>query len=361
MRQCIKWVAFVSMVIAAAFIAGIGAHAVLDVLRSPPQIDMAQRFYSASERELWERFVSEAPPDFDESVEADFPELLRSALGYETLLNSTIRDRRYEHPIDNSIRELRIAFQQPELTFRALYWRHGKADTLAVILHGFASTADKVLGFDKPDYMQFVGGRLFNDGLDVLAFDMPSDPVLTAAMNTRLMWHGITTEGAWSRAICETMNSLRDRHDYEQVVIYGVREGGRYADILSVLCRPVTRVVIDGAVLDRRRAIWRDSQHQQMKQPILFDQLVPIEGQTSISDFLAHSRSPKVYLAGDFALSEIERALSGNFEETRVDESRSGFIYKKRSRSVPELPDAQRLLRDGPAGFNGFGVILKNR
>jgi len=361
MRRRLLWIIVIPILVLIAFGLGVGAQVMLGTMQPPPQVDLAQRFYSASERQLWERFVDDPPPSFEEKVERNFPELLRAALGYGSLGDPAIRSQRYPHPIENSIRELRIAFQKLELTFRALYWRHGKADTLVVVLHGFASTADKVLGFDKPDYMQFVGGRIYNDGLDVLAFGMPSDPVLASAMNSRLTWHRTTVEGAWSHAICETMSALRDRHGYKQVIVYGVREGGRYADVLSVLCRPVTRVVIDGSVLDRRSAIWRDAQHQQMKQPILFDQLVPIEGRTSISDFLIHSRSPKIYLAGSFALDEVEPRLQKNFEQTHVDGSRYAFVAKKRSRSVPELPDILRLLRDGADGFDGFGVRLKKR
>ena len=259
MRRRLLWIIGIPILVLIAFGLGVGAQVMLGTLQPPPQVDLAQRFYSASERQLWERFVNDPPPSFEERVELDFPELLRAALGYGSLGDPVIRSQRYPHPIENSIRELRIAFQKLELTFRALYWRHGKADTLVVVLHGFASTADKVLGFDKPDYMQFVGGRLFNDGLDVLAFGMPSDPVLASAMNSRLTWHRTTVEGAWSHAICETMSALRDRHGYKRVIVYGVREGGRYADVLSVLCRPVTRVVIEGSVLDRRRAIWRDA------------------------------------------------------------------------------------------------------
>ena len=285
MRRRLLWIIVIPILVLIAFGLGVGAQVMLGTLQPPPQVDLAQRFYSASERQLWERFVNDPPPFFEERVELDFPELLRAALGYGALGDPVIRSQRYRHPLDNSISELRIAFQKLELTFRALYWRHGTADTLVVVLHGFASTADKVLGFDKPDYMQFVGGRIYNDGLDVLAFGMPSDPVLASAMNSRLTWHRTTVEGAWSHAVCETMSALRDRHGYKRVIVYGVREGGRYADVLSVLCRPVTRVVIDGSVLDRRRAMWRDAQNQQMKQPILFDQLVPIEGRTSISDF----------------------------------------------------------------------------
>ena len=361
MRRRLLWIIVIPIFVLIAFGLGFGAQVMLGTLQPPPQVDLAQRFYSASERELWERFVANPPPSFEEKVEPNFPELLRTALGYGSLSDPVIRAQDYPHPIDNSIRELRIAFQKPKLTFRALYWRHGKADTLVAVLHGFASTADKVLGFDKPDYMQFVGGRLFNDGLDVLAFDMPSDPVLASAMNSRLTWHGTTVEGAWSRAVCETMGALRDRHGYKRVIVYGVREGGRYADVLSVLCEPVTRVVVDGSVLDRRRAIWRDAQHQQMKQPIFFDQLVPIEGRTSISDFLVHSRSPKIYLAGSFTLGEVEPRLRINFEQTRIDGSQHAFVAKKRGRSVPELPDILRLLRDGAGGFDGFGVRPKKR
>ena len=361
MRWRLLWIIVIPIFVLIAFGLGSGTQVMLESFQAPPRVNLAQRFYSASERQLWERFVDDPPPSFEEKVEPNFPELLRAALGYGILGDPAIRSQRYPHPIDNSIRELRIAFSKPELTFRALYWRHGKADTLVVVLHGFASTADKVFGFDKPDYMQFVGGRLFNDGLDVLAFGMPSDPVLASAMNSRLTWHGTTVEGAWSHAVCETMGALRDRHGYKRVIVYGVREGGRYADIMSVLCEPVTRVVVDGSVLDRRRAIWRDAQHQQMKQPILFDQLVPIEGRTSISDFLAHSRSPKVYLAGSFVLDEIEPRLREKFEQTHVNGSRYAFVVKKRSRSVPELPDILRLLRDGADGFDGFGVRLKKR
>ena len=63
-----------------AFGLGVGAQVMLGTLQPPPQVDLAQRFYSASERQLWERFVDDPPPSFEERVELDFPELLRAAL-----------------------------------------------------------------------------------------------------------------------------------------------------------------------------------------------------------------------------------------------------------------------------------------
>ena len=65
-----------------AFGLGSGAQVMLESFQAPPQVDLAQRFYSASERQLWERFVDDPPPSFEEKVEPNFPELLRAALGY---------------------------------------------------------------------------------------------------------------------------------------------------------------------------------------------------------------------------------------------------------------------------------------
>ena len=228
-----------------AFGLGSGTQVMLKSFQAPPRVDLVQRSIRRANGSFGRGSLTTRCRPLE--VEPNFPELLRAALATGSWatrrsVRNAIRIR------STTVFASSEAPSKPELTFRALYWRHGKADTLVVVLHGFASTADKVFGFDKPDYMQFVGGRLFNDGLDVLAFGMPSDPVLASAMNSRLTWHGTTVEGAWSHAVCETKGALRDRHGYKRVIVYGVREGGRYADIMSVLCEPVTRVVVDGSV-----------------------------------------------------------------------------------------------------------------
>lgn len=346
-----------------AFVAGVGLEFGVRVTKAPGQVDLAEKFYSASERALWERFVAEPPPAFDDSVDPNFAMRLRAAVGFDTPTDLTIRDFAYEHPVKNNIREVRFGFAAPSVTLRALYWKHSGAqsENLVVMMHGFASTADKVLGFDKPDYMQFAGGHIYNAGHDIIAFDMPSDPVIASAMNTQLMWHGTTVEGLWSRAVCEAISHFGAMPQYERIVLYGVRESGRIADAVSVLCRPVSLVVIDGGVLDRRRAIWLDSQRQQMKQPILFDQLVPIEGSVSISNFLAHSRSPKVYVNTREEIAAISDALRGRYQRQAIDGSRLSFVYKRRARSVPELPIVHHLVRYGSADLDGFGVTRTAR
>lgn len=362
MRRGVAYLAYFAGLLVVGFGLGAGAQLLWQATRGAPQVDVEQKLFSATERALWEDFVRHPTPRFDNAIDADFPDMLRAATGFATPRGVAIRDSRYDHPIQNSIRDLRIVFSQPAVAVRALHWRHGKtAKTAAVVLHGLASTADKVLGFDKPDYMQFLGGHLFNAGGDVLAFDMPSDPVLAAAMNSRLTWHGVTVEGLWTRAVCEAIDRLELRKRYARVVIYGVREGGRIADLASVLCAPVSLVVIDGAVLDRRRAIWRDAQLQQMKQPIYFDQLVPIEGRTSIYDFLFHSRSPKVYVNDATEIGEVERALQSAFERRDLAGSRLALVFKRRRRTIPDLDQAVRLIRDGVGGLDGFGLDVSKR
>jgi hypothetical protein len=357
MRRGLTYLAYFAGLLVVGFGLGAGAQLLWQASRGTPEVDPGQKFFSAAERGLWEDFVRRPIPRFDDAIEADFPNMLKAATGFASPSGVTVQESRYDHPIQNSIRELRVGFARPDLKLRALLWTHGKpATSAAVVLHGFASTADKVLGFDKPDYMRFLGGHLYNAGSDVLAFDMPSDPVIAAAMNSRLTWHGVTVEGLWTRAVCEAMDRLDMRKRYERVVVYGVREGGRIADLASVLCEPVSLVVVDGAVLDRRRAIWRDAQLQQLKQPIYFDQLVPIEGSSSIADFLFHSRSPKAYVNDPDEIAEIEPALVSAFERRGLAGSRLAFVHKHRARTIPDLDQAIRLVRQGLEGYDGFGL-----
>ena len=362
MRRGLTYLAYFAGVLVVGFGLGAGAQLLWQASRGAPEVDPGQKFFSAAERGLWEDFVRRPIPRFDDVIEADFPDLLEAATGFATPSGVAIQESRYDHPIQNSIRELRITFARPALAIRALHLTHDQAaKSVVVVLHGLASTADKVLGFDKPDYMRLLGARLFDAGSDVLAFDMPSDPVIAAAMNSRLTWHGVTVEGLWTRAVCEAIDRLDLRKRYERVVVYGVREGGRVADLASVLCAPVSLVVVDGAVLDRRRAIWRDAQRQQLKQPIYFDQLVPIEGSSSIADFLFHSRSPKAYVNDPDEIAEIEPALASAFERRGLAGSRLAFVHKQRARTIPDLDQAIRLVRQGMAGFDGFGLKAAKR
>ena len=62
MRRRLLWIVFIPIFVLIAFGLGSVAQVMLESLRAPAQVDLAQRFYSASERELWERFVANPPP-----------------------------------------------------------------------------------------------------------------------------------------------------------------------------------------------------------------------------------------------------------------------------------------------------------
>ena len=101
------------------------------------------------------------------------------------------------------------------------------------------------MGLGRHDYHREIGKRLFNKGIDVIAFDHASNGQIEALMNVVALIEGGQITGIWSRSVCDLMDRLKLRAKYRRIVLYGLSRGGRTAEMISTLCSGISLAIVD--------------------------------------------------------------------------------------------------------------------
>ena len=147
---------------------------------------------------------------------------------------------------DGELEELFLSYDKPHLTVRALYARHDTpAEDLFIITPGSWTSSENVMGLGRHDYHREIGKRLFNKGIDVIAFDHASNGQIEALMNVVALIEGGQITGIWSRSVCDLMDRLKLRAKYRRIVLYGLSRGGRTAEMISTLCSGISLAIVD--------------------------------------------------------------------------------------------------------------------
>jgi len=310
---------------------------------------------------------------FDYTPNPDFPRLVHAALGYDTPQPRVFGDgwpvevlhvRRYRDSGD--LEDLRIVFDSPPLELRALAGlRDRKPDTLFVVMHGLWSSENHVMGLDYPDYMDRIGERMFEAGVDVLAMNLTTNPEKGAFANLSLHMLGTTLQGLQSRATCEAIRWLRGRRDYDRVVVYGISNGGWITDHMSVLCDQADLYISDEQTILKKSTIWKNERYATgIKYPIFIQYLEPLFARSSVVDYLLNAKAPRVHIAHHNELDNVVRpVLEGQFPVSRdVSQPASHrFIYKQHPLHAPEFDIIMSILGKQSTPFEGYSVPLAGR
>ena len=264
-----------------------------------------------------------------------------------------------------SLDELAIRFDRPPVTTRALFHRHhDRSRFVFVALHGHLSNAERVIGRvpDPPagdgSSTRSIGRRYYDRGWDVLAFDLTSDAALSSRIHADLVLWGTTAFGLWVRAICDTIDVLELRSRYERVVVWGLSNGGRIADQISVLCDPVSLVVVDDVIADQRR-IRVHNYAETMYSQYSYYYLNAFLAGFRPADPVAETRSPKVYTRTSEYLEQsgLRAALREDFAETPLTSlARTRIVFKRSDWHAPEWQLLDAVLDARWSDVDGFAL-----
>jgi len=294
---------------------------------------------------LWSAFAAQPPPALSQAIDPDFPRLLAAAYAYGGPEGVAVTEVARRPLPGGQLAELRLTIQPAGFALRALHAVHDRpSDAIAIVMHGYQSSADKVMGDDTPDYMDEVGATLYAAGADILAMDMPADPALDAAMNLKLLALGMTVDGVWARAACEAVESLRLRQRHATVLLYAVRRAARIGEVFSVLCEPIGRILLEPATFDRRLAVLHDMKRRTLMQPMVLATQKPLQMRDSFANFAAHARSQITYIQTEAAWAEIEDAVRDSFRLVDFDGARAGVILRKYDTRVANKARVARLI-----------------
>ena len=305
---------------------------------------------------------------FDYRPNPAFPQLIRDALGYDTVTSRLPADgpfvevlHRRPYRTDGSLEDLRLHFRIPPLDMRALAaFQQEAPDALVVILHGLWSNEDHVMGLDYPDLMNRLGERLFDAGLDVLAMNLTTNPEKGAFANLSLQMFGVTLHGLQARATCDAIRVLKDRRPYGRVVVYGISNGGWLVDHLSVLCDQADLYVSDDSTILKKVTIWKNERYATgIKYPLFIQYLRPLIAESSINDYLLHARAPRVHIGHrDYLDGEARPVLATVFEPTTdmSDGLAHRFVYKRHALHIPEFEILMSLLGREAIELKGFSI-----
>ena len=295
---------------------------------------------------LWSAFAAQPPPALSQAIDPDFPQLLATAYAYGAPEGVEVTEVARRPMPGGQLADLRLTIRPAGFALRALHAVHDRpSDAIAIIMHGYQSSADKVMGEDTPDYMDEVGATLYAAGADILAMDMPSDPALDAAMNLNLLARGMTVDGVWARAACEAIETLRLRQRHATVLLYAVRRAARIGEVFSVLCEPIGQILLEPATFDRRFAVLHDMKRRTLMQPMVLATQKPLLQRDSFANFAAHARSRTAYIQTEAAWAEIDDAVRASFRRVGFDDARVGVILRKYDTRVANRERVERLIR----------------
>ena len=258
----------------------------------------------------------------DSTVHPTFEHDLTAAIGYHQI---TLDKISFEPNIaslwpsyaNSRIERILVDYMSPEMTLESFFMRtdNGRPKGLFVALHGLGSSAAKTLGIDETDYTDSIARSMFLDGYDVVVPRLPSNPAMAAAINMRLLMMGHQILGVNAKFVCDLIKAVGERRDYKQVLVYGIRFGGRLAEIVAHTCKEnIGRTIIDGLALPWRDAIRDAALRSRMKSPHLFLYRTPFLANSSYLDFLYHDATDRVYLLNHRSLERIERDLERFFD-----------------------------------------------
>jgi len=208
--------------------------------------------------------------------------------------------------------------------------------------------------------MRAVGAHWFDDGYDVVAFQLTTAVENGVKMNAALLPQGIQLYGFWSRVVCDGMASLRLRETYTKVHLYGFSNGGLIADHVSVLCTPVTTVIVDDIVSDwlqiaADRPLYNSSSY-------FLYYLGPLLSQGRPADWVMSSRSPKWYSRHSIDAEPVLDTYRESLQvHSGVDKSTFVGLLLRRERIHVVVTDyLDALLQGEPPDLPGFTLLRRD-
>ena len=295
---------------------------------------------------------------------ADFPERLAQAIGLTTFEMATgaggpVRIGKMTLVGGGELSPVEVGFARPAIHTQAWLWHHPEgAGRLVVLLHGHNTTARGALGLAGDDYMHGIGRDFFDWGADVLAFELSNDGVVSGYINARLSLVGGQLYGLWVKSVCAGASEIASRQGYDEIVLYGMSNGGFIADQVSVLCDGFDLVIVDDILADLPAHAAANTnllfQHQQYA--IYF--LTPFLATLDYLDFLRHARTRKVYTRTRAYFNEnLQRTILEAFTSgPLVKDSPLSVVFKENADHEPERELLRAIMEGNLATLRGLSL-----
>lgn len=302
------------------------------------------------------------------TVHPTFERDLRVAIGYDRIKLEKINfdpnfASQWPSYTDQKIEGILATYKSPDLTLESFFMGSeiDRSKGLFVALHGLGSSAAKTLGIDEADYTDSIAYNMFRDGYDVLVPRLPSNPTMAAAINMRLLMLDHQILGVNAKFVCDLIRAVAERRDYKQVLVYGIRFGGRLAEIVAHTCDAnISRVIVDGLELPWRGAIRDAALRSRMMSPHLFLYRTPFLAHSSYLDFLYHDATDRVYLLNRGSLERIESDTEKYFDrETQVSGSSVVIVERENQQAITILSDVLAIAEGKLNELKSFSLVKK--
>jgi dienelactone hydrolase len=302
------------------------------------------------------------------TVHPTFESDLRVAIGYDRIKLKKIDFNpnfasQWPSYTDRKIEGILATYKSPDVTLESFFMRpeNDPSKGLFVALHGLGSSAAKTLGIDETDYMDSIAYNMVREGYDVLVPRLPSNPTMAAAINMRLLMMDHQILGVNAKFVCDLIRAVAERRAYKQVLIYGMRFGGRLAEIVAHTCdEKISRIIVDGLELPWRGAIRDAALRSRMMAPHLFLYRTPFLAHSSYLDFLYHDATDRVYLLNRGSLERIERDIESFFDrETQFPGSSVILVERENPHAFTKLSDVLAIAEDKFDELKSFSLVKK--
>ena len=262
-----------------------------------------------------------------------------------------------------SLQEVLIPYAHPAVSVRSLYATHVEpAKDILVILHGLASSAEKVMGLDQADYHREIGKTYFRRGMDVLAFDTTTQGYTGSTLSLHLMFYRTTTHGLATRGACDALSLLKLKTRYRRVILYGLSNGSMLAHYIATLCEGFDMVVADDGVPNWRPGLWSNPAKlsTDLKYPMFVNYRRPLFQESSIGSFYITPKSPLYVVIPKDEYVKLADELTRDFESASGIDSKArvNFVFKQTDLHVPETKQIlDNLFADRYRDLDGVGIV----
>ncbi len=344
-----------------------GPHPGTSADKRPSTVPKPQGGPPGFEDNLATQLTDEVPKPRQSDDTTSFQESLSRAIGLSAFELATGTDGAIHIGEDSEIEGGKLArvivrFARPEIHTEAWLLRHAKqARQLVVVLHGHNSTARSALGLEGEDYMRGIGRDFFDWGADVLAFELSNDGVVSGYVNARLSLFGGHIYGLWLTSVCGGTKGIISHGRYEEVVLYGMSNGGFVAEIASVLCEDFDRVIIDDILTDLPAHAAANTNKLFQHQQYSLYYLTPFLSTLDYLDFLRHSRADKVYTrTKSYFENNLSKTLLAGFTSAPLaKQAPLQIVFKQEEEHSPEWIILEAILNHKTSNLEGLSLFAK--
>eukprot|EP00803_Ostreobium_quekettii_P002043 evm.model.scf_5142.1 EVM.evm.TU.scf_5142.1 scf_5142:869-2982(-) len=218
-------------------------------------------------------------------------------------------------------------------------------DRAILFVPGAKAEMGSMLARRSPDFTNLIAAHA-GESADIWIVEPVRSIRAAAEANAKLSMLGFQMEGLRARAACDMAAELG--RQYQEVFLYGIRDGGRTVEIVNTLCDTAfARVAVDALPVPLDLHLTRQYLSLTATEVGLLQTVGPFWGRHNWTDFPASAQNPTVYFLG---AADLAAARAWSSAAPSVEMPFVTFVAKDAEFGGAEYQMISRFLSGEPMG-----------